>query len=76
MSWTPADEEASFALVEHALGLAARLSGPQGPGATAGRPRAGRPPADAVCYIPTAVGDAQAAIDFYEDKFAARPARS
>ena len=26
-----------------------------------------------VCYVPTAVGDAPAAIEFYQDKFAARP---
>jgi peptidase E len=50
-----AAEQPSFALVEYAVALAARA-------------RAGR---TQVCYVPTAVGDAQAAIDFYEDKFAA-----
>ena len=50
-------EKESFALVEHALSLGAA------------RKQAG--PAR-VCYVPTAVGDAPAAIDFYEGKFAGR----
>ena len=50
-----ADGKGSFALIEHALSLAARADRPT-----------------RVCYVPTAVGDAQAAIDFYQDKFAAR----
>jgi hypothetical protein len=53
-----AAEKPSFARVEYAVALAARARG-----ARAGRTQ--------VCYVPTAVGDAQAAIDFYEDKFAA-----
>ena len=56
-------EKESFALVEHAISLAAR------PHAGPAREHAG--PAR-VCYVPTAVGDAQAAIDFYQGKFAAR----
>jgi peptidase E len=52
-------EQDSSALVEHAVGLAA------GARRHDGRTR--------VCYVPTAVGDAQAAIDFYQDRFAARP---
>jgi hypothetical protein len=75
-----ADEEASFALVEHALGLAAQAdpdhSGPGHGESGHGGPDHNGPDGHQptrVCYIPTAVGDAQAAIDFYEDKFAGRP---
>jgi peptidase E len=70
-----ADEEGSFALVEHALGLAARAD-PDHRGPGPGEPGHGGPDGHQptrVCYIPTAVGDAQAAIDFYEDTFAGRP---
>jgi peptidase E len=70
-----ADEEGSFALVEHALGLSARADpdhrGPGHGGPDHGGPDGHQP--TRVCYIPTAVGDAQAAIDFYEDRFAGRP---
>ena len=62
-------EKDSFGLAEHAIALATQAG--QG---RARRNRAGQEhgrPAQ-VCYVPTAVGDAQAAIDFYEDKFAAR----
>jgi peptidase E len=55
-----AGERNSFALVEHALGLGAARARAAGAGQAQ------------VCYVPTAVGDAQAAIDFYEDKFAGR----
>ncbi|HEY8044959.1 MAG TPA: Type 1 glutamine amidotransferase-like domain-containing protein, partial [Streptosporangiaceae bacterium] len=75
-----ADEEGSLALVEHALGLAARADPDhRGPGHREpghGGPDHGGPDSHQptrVCYIPTAVGDAQAAIDFYEDRFAGRP---
>src|SRR3984957_8800910 len=56
-------EKESFALVEHAISLAAR------PHAGPAREHAGPL---RVCYVPTAAGDAQAAIDFYQGKFAAR----
>ena len=85
-----ADEEGSFALVEHALGLSARADpdhrgpghmepdrgGPDHGGPDHGGPDHGGPDghqSTRVCYIPTAVGDAQAAIDFYADRFAGRP---
>lgn len=55
-----AGERNSFALVEHALGLGAARARAAGAGQAQ------------VCYVPTAVGDAQAAIDFYQGKFAAR----
>ena len=68
-------EQDSSALVEHAVGLAAGARQARAGQARAGQARAsqehdGR---TRVCYVPTAVGDAQAAIDFYQDKFAARP---
>ena len=50
-------------MVEHAISLAAR------PHAGPGREHPGP---TRVCYVPTAVGDAQAAVDFYQGKFAAR----
>jgi peptidase E len=50
----------SFRLVEHALSLAA-----DGGGGRGGRTR--------VCYVPTAIGDAQADIDTYEARFAGGP---
>jgi peptidase E len=48
----------SFRLVEHALSLS---PGPRGGGLTR------------VCYVPTAIGDAQPAIDTYQARFAGRP---
>jgi Peptidase family S51 len=84
-------EKESFALVEHAISLAARERA-EPPGEHAGpAPEHAEPPGEhagpapehaglpgehagptRVCYVPTAVGDAQAAIDFYQGKFAAR----
>ncbi len=60
-------EKDSFTLVEHALGLAARAVPDR-----AGQSRTGPGHPVHVCYVPTAVGDAQAAIDFHEGTFAAR----
>jgi len=61
-------EKDSFALVEHAVALAAATRATRGTLET----REARPGATRVCYVPTAVGDAQAAVDFYQDKFAGR----
>ena len=63
-------EQDSSALVEHAVGLAAGARQARAGQARASQEHDGR---TRVCYVPTAVGDAQAAIDFYQDKFAARP---
>jgi peptidase E len=63
-------EKESFALVEHAISLAARERA--GPAREHAGPAGARAGPTRVCYVPTAVGDAQAAIDFYQGKFAAR----
>ncbi len=64
-SWSPgAREKESFALVEHAISLAARPHAGPCPSTPGPGPRVLRP-------LPP-VGDAQAAIDFYRGKFAAR----
>jgi peptidase E len=62
-------EKDSFALVEHAVALATQARqervGQKGAGQEQERPTL-------ACYVPTAVGDAQAAIDFHHEKFGSR----
>ena len=68
----------SFALAEHALALAAQArqerAAQERPAREGTRQRGTGQEQEPtlVCYVPTAVGDAQAAIDFYHDKFAGR----
>ena len=79
----------SFALVEHAVALAAqarleratqkrtvqkRTAQERTARKRTAQERAGQEQEQPtlVCYVPTAVGDAQAAIDFYHEKFARR----